>query len=119
MATMVTKEIEQYRQTLVRILGNCDRRPLATDEPVLHPDVNDLAAFNHARYISDVKDEIHLSICEATRRALARLEDGEYGDCVDCGETISPKRLAAVPWAECCVECQSERENGLPLKKAA
>jgi len=55
MATMATKELERYRQILMRILDNCDRRPLATDEPVLHPDVNDLAAFNHARYISDAK----------------------------------------------------------------
>src|SRR5262249_12478741 len=116
---MATKELERYRQILTRILDNCDRRPLQTDEPVVHPDVNDLAAFNHTRYISDVKEEIHLSICEAARRALARLEDGEFGYCMDCGEEISPKRLAAVPWAECCVECQSEREMGSPLKKAA
>ncbi len=77
-----------------------------------------LASFNHARYISNVKEEIHLSLCDAARRALARLE-GEYGDCMDCGEKISPKRLAAVPWAECCVGCQSQRETGSPLKKAA
>lgn len=38
--------------------------------------------------------------------ALARLEDGSYGVCVHCEEEINPKRLAAVPWAQFCIQCQ-------------
>ena len=38
--------------------------------------------------------------------ALARLEDGSYGVCVHCEEEINPKRLAAVPWAQYCIQCQ-------------
>ena len=38
--------------------------------------------------------------------ALARLEDGSYGVCVHCEEDINPKRLAAVPWAQYCIQCQ-------------
>ena len=38
--------------------------------------------------------------------ALERIEDGEYGICVECEEEISPKRLAAVPWAAYCLHCQ-------------
>ena len=28
---------------------------------------------------------------------------------------IDPKRLAAVPWTDCCAACQAARENYLPL----
>jgi DnaK suppressor protein len=38
--------------------------------------------------------------------ALKRIADGEFGTCLDCEEPISPKRLAAVPWAAYCLRCQ-------------
>ena len=38
--------------------------------------------------------------------ALKRIDDGEFGICLDCEEAISPKRLAAVPWAGYCLHCQ-------------
>ncbi|MEE2566536.1 TraR/DksA family transcriptional regulator [Hyphobacterium marinum] len=37
--------------------------------------------------------------------ALARLEAGEYGWCVECGEAISEKRLATDPAAPRCADC--------------
>jgi DnaK suppressor protein len=38
--------------------------------------------------------------------ALKRIENGEFGTCLECEGTISPKRLAAVPWATYCLGCQ-------------
>ena len=38
--------------------------------------------------------------------ALKRLELGEYGRCLGCGEAIPPKRLEAIPWARFCMACQ-------------
>ena len=38
--------------------------------------------------------------------ALQRIDDGEFGTCLECEEPISPKRLAAVPWAAYCLQCQ-------------
>src|SRR3954452_19674507 len=35
--------------------------------------------------------------------ALVRTEAGEYGDCINCGEPVSEKRLEAVPWARYCL----------------
>lgn len=43
-------------------------------------------------------------------RAIERIEDGEFGICLDCEEPISPKRLAAVPWAAYCLHCQQLRD---------
>lgn len=45
--------------------------------------------------------------------ALERLEDEEYGNCTNCGEPISPKRLEAIPWARYCIKCQDLHERGL------
>ena len=45
--------------------------------------------------------------------ALQRVEKGEYGECVNCGEQVQTKRLDAVPWARYCLKCQDLQERGL------
>src|SRR5262245_102621 len=40
------------------------------------------------------------------RAALRRFQEGTYGICEECQETISPKRLAALPSAALCIRCQ-------------
>jgi RNA polymerase-binding transcription factor len=37
--------------------------------------------------------------------ALKRLNEGEYGYCLDCGDEISPKRLDLDPTAALCITC--------------
>ena len=44
-------------------------------------------------------------------QALAKIDQGEYGDCVMCGEAIGLARLKARPVAELCIECKSEQEK--------
>jgi DnaK suppressor protein len=43
--------------------------------------------------------------------ALARMADGTYGECSDCGMPIPPARLAAYPTARRCVACQEAAET--------
>lgn len=45
--------------------------------------------------------------------ALGRIEKGEFGECVHCGEPVLDKRLEAVPWARHCLRCQDLQERGL------
>ena len=49
------------------------------------------------------KNDRHLANVEA---AIARLDDATYGTCVRCGRSIVPDRLAALPWAAHCIDCQ-------------
>ncbi len=43
--------------------------------------------------------------------ALERIARGKFGVCQVCQEEISPKRLAALPWADLCLECQQAAED--------
>lgn len=45
--------------------------------------------------------------------ALRKLEDGSFGICERCGESIAEKRLEALPFARYCIDCQRliEREE--------
>jgi DnaK suppressor protein len=46
----------------------------------------------------------------SVRRALGRIEDGTYGQCVRCGREITPARLEARPEAALCIECARQAE---------
>lgn len=46
----------------------------------------------------------------SVKRALARIEDGIYGECVRCGEEIAPARLEARPEAALCIDCARAAE---------
>ena len=43
-------------------------------------------------------------------QALARLSNGKYGLCTDCGADIPFERLKAEPWAQRCVDCEAAHE---------
>ena len=51
--------------------------------------------------------------------ALARLDAGMYGDCFDCGDEISDKRLRALPFAVRCTSCEEKREQQTRARRLA
>jgi DnaK suppressor protein len=46
------------------------------------------------------------TLAKRIQAALDRLDDGSYGECIECGDEIALKRLKAIPWAELCIRCQ-------------
>jgi DnaK suppressor protein len=43
--------------------------------------------------------------------ALQKIDNGSFGDCERCGETIADKRLEALPFARYCIGCQRAVEE--------
>jgi DnaK suppressor protein len=43
--------------------------------------------------------------------ALARIDDGSYGRCTDCGGPVPEPRLEARPATSRCVPCQTKRDR--------
>ena len=52
---------------------------------------------------------------QALDEALARLEAGQYGVCIDCGAAIPVARLQAELQAQRCVQCQARIERQFAL----
>ena len=57
-----------------------------------------------------------LALREHTRTAIAvidaalvRLDAGAYGSCISCGQPIGAERLAALPAAALCIDCQRSK----------
>src|SRR5437879_2146583 len=67
---------------------------------------------------TDIQDEIEFALIQMKSEtlnkindALARLDQGDYGNCFDCGEEIAEKRLRALPFAVRCKDCEEAKEN--------
>jgi DnaK suppressor protein len=66
---------------------------------------------------ADIQEDIEFALIQMKSEtlnkiddALARLETGVYGNCFECGEEISEKRLRALPFAVRCKDCEEARE---------
>ena len=64
------------------------------------------------REIDYTLEESDGRLLTAIDEALARIEAGTYGVCVNCGAQIPPERLEAMPWATLCIECKRKEERG-------
>jgi DnaK suppressor protein len=64
------------------------------------------------REIDYTLEENSENVLSAIDDALARIDQGTYGTCVNCGKPISEERLAAIPWATTCIDCKRLEERG-------
>jgi DnaK suppressor protein len=100
------KILETKQEELERIVRNRDAITIeksadALDE-VQHASERELAIRNLDR---------ESNLLRNVRAALRRIEDGSFGTCLHCEEEISPKRVAAVPWAPFCIQCQEQADK--------
>lgn len=91
---------------------------LAKEDPFADPDrINDNASID-----TDVKEQVGHQRVEAIklelsrnlvriRKALTKIRIGKYGVCERCGKMIDTDRLAVMPSAELCLECEKKKEK--------
>jgi len=85
-------------------------RPVELDQPAMGR-VSRIDAIQQQKML-EANRSAQQSRLALIRSALLRLRDGEYGDCLGCGEGIGFARLKARPESVFCIECQSTRERG-------
>lgn len=96
------------REAELRALLDAARQPGEANRDV--QDFKDMAVEETRAAVDEAKAEhaaLELGQVLAARR---RLLDGSYGECVDCGEDIDPRRLAALPATAFCTACQARDE---------
>ena len=66
---------------------------------------------NERREIGFATRELLVERVNRLAAAIERLDDGEYGVCVECDEAIAPARLRVMPEVQTCVRCQDRLER--------
>jgi DnaK suppressor protein len=120
------EELESLRHTLqnlrARLRGDLDQM---TDEALrrnmtsgsgnlsnmpLH--MADLGTENYDQEFTLELIENEQGTLEMVNEALHRIDRGQYGLCVECGEQIPKPRLQAIPYTRHCIHCARKLENG-------
>jgi DnaK suppressor protein len=84
---------------------------LGQSERLAYADEVDEIQANERREIGFATRELLVERVNRITAALDRLNDGEYGICVECGEKIAAARLRALPEVQTCVRCQDMLER--------
>ena len=82
--------------------------------PATTPDVRDAEEQSVNDFVQDIDFALMQMKAQSLQRideALARLEEGTYGTCAECGAEITEARLRALPFASLCISCQEQVEE--------
>ena len=82
-----------------------------TDQTTNVPDPNDRATLESGRSFELRIRDRERKLLSKIDEAIARIDDGSYGICEDCGEEIGLKRLEARPVTTLCIDCKTLQET--------
>jgi len=107
---MTKAELEKAKKVLEAKMAELSGSLRNRDEIVIEkaPDALDEVQLAGERELAIRNLDRDSNMLRQIRRALNRIADGSYGICLHCEEEISPKRIAAVPWAAYCIKCQEQ-----------
>lgn len=74
------------------------------------PDFEERASEREEDEVLEGLENSHLVEIDQISAAIARIDEGNYGECATCGEPISKGRLSSLPYALQCIECASSNE---------
>ena len=99
----LVSQLEELNLRLDRITHN-----LKHENQPLEKDFAEQATQNENDEVMDyLGNSARTEIAQITL-AIARIDKGQYGQCLQCAEPISPARLAALPFAKLCIACASK-----------
>jgi len=103
---VIREILEKQQAELIHVLRKRDGITIEKSadqmDEIQHASERDLAMRNVDR---------ESSLLHEVKAALRRIHDGSFGTCIECESAISPKRLAAVPWASRCIQCQDATDR--------
>jgi len=118
-------DVERFRLVLTDMLetlkGNSmESLDVMSREVAAYADVADRATAESDRHLTLIMRERDRQLISQIHEALARVREGDYGVCQECGEEIGLARLLAQPTATLCVHCKSLLEDmGRPYMAAS
>lgn len=106
------KKLEQRQQELRRTVSRNVQDGRAADSEDIAQDIADKAANSYTKEFLFSQSSNDRALLARVEEALVRIREGGFGECINCGNEVNPKRLEAVPWARYCIKCQEKIEQG-------
>ena len=113
---MEKERLESFRELLNErlkaILGEAEKTVKGmTNDRDSFPDPTDRANLETDRnFLLRIRDR-ERKLIGKIKEALARIDDGTFGICEECGDDISEERLKARPMTTLCIDCKTKAEE--------
>jgi DnaK suppressor protein len=107
----VKADLQRRRRTILETSRRADAELDALRSAERDPEFEEGAQTEHEAYTLARLTENQRRELSLIDAAIARMDAGEYGVCIDCEQEIDPRRLAALPYALLCTECAQRRER--------
>jgi DnaK suppressor protein len=111
---MYASNLKKYKSVLetkrIEILKLPDRST-AVEDNMRTGDWVDHSSQENDLHVNLALKQTDTKLLRAIEEALARVENGTYGICMDCDEPIAEVRLDAVPWTRVCIDCKQGQDN--------
>ena len=104
-------QLEQARTQLSREAARKAEAGREAGSDSATADIVDRAVTTYSRELNFSQSENETQLLQMVNAALERMQDGTYGQCLNCGREIGIKRLEAVPWTHLCIDCQTQAEE--------
>ena len=104
-------ELQRRRRTLLETARRAQEELEGLRGTDRDPEFEEGAQVEHEEYTLHRLTEAQRTQIHAIDAALGRMEQGEYGVCVDCGQEIDPRRLHALPFTMLCADDATRRER--------
>lgn len=113
---MESKDLEVFRDILNQMLEDILRKGEETIEDMtdtreVYADPADRATAESDRSFTLRLRDRERKLIKKIQEAIARIENGDYGVCEECGEDIGIARLKARPVTTLCIACKSREEE--------
>jgi DnaK suppressor protein len=105
------KRLEERQQSLRKAVSRTEEDGRTADQDSAQ-DIADRAASSYTKEFLFSQSNNDRQLLQMVETALLRIREGEFGECVNCGNEINAKRLEAVPWTRYCIACQEKLEKG-------
>ncbi len=99
----IKKELIARKKELEVKLTSLSREKVTND---IVQDPGDMAATSTMESLKISLQDAETKEYDRIVRALAKIEDGSYGICIDCGKQIGERRLRNNPNSSRCLMCQ-------------
>lgn len=106
------KQLEQRQQEIRKLMNRNQEDGRAADADAAAADIADRAANSYTKELLFSQHANERALLNMVQSALGRITDGNFGECINCGNEINAKRLEAVPWTRYCIACQEKIEQG-------
>ncbi len=100
----------EKRAELISVVQKTEEYGRQVNTEAVGMDLADKASSSYTKEFMFSKSDSDRQLLQQVVDALRRLDKGEFGECMNCGEAVERKRLEAVPWSPFCLACQAEAE---------